>query len=318
MRVFISGGAGFIGSHLANRLHERGHAVRALDDLSSGDPAHLDSGINLTRGDVRDIPKLWSLLQGVDVVYHLAARVSVPASVLYPGEYNNVNVGGTVALLEACRDVGVPRVILTSSATVYGDQTAQPVHEDLPTQPAVPYAVSKVAAEQYLFNISKLSGFEAVTLRIFNAYGPGQQLPPVHAPAIPQFVHQILGGGSVVVFGDGSQSRDFVYIDDVVEALVQAATAPDIDQQIINVGSGTETAVSTLIDQIAMVAGKKANTLYNTESSGGIARLVADISKAERLLGYVPSIDLATGLERLLAQDPFFQSTHMAQLVPAH
>jgi len=304
MRVLITGGAGFIGSHLANQLHQRGHFVRVLDDLSSGDPAALDSGINLTRGDVRDIPKLWSLLQGVEVVYHLAARASVPASVLYPREYNDVNVGGTVALLEACRDVGPRRVILASSATVYGNQAQQPAHEELPTHPAVPYAVSKVAAEQYLFNIGALSGFETVALRIFNVYGPGQPLPPVHAPVIPQFMHQIIGGGSVVVFGDGSQSRDFVYIADVVEALISAATAPSIDQQIINVGSGQETTVDQLIEQMAQTVGAKANVLYNTETSGGIARLVADLHKAHTLLHYQPSTDLATGLQKLLVLDP--------------
>ena len=289
MRVLITGGAGFIGSHLANQLHERGHFVRVLDDLSSGDPAALDGGINLTRGDVRDIPKLWSLLQGVDVVYH------------------DVNVGGTVALLEACRDVGAPRVILASSATVYGNQQQQPIDEALPTHPAVPYAVSKVAAEQYLFNIGALSGFETVALRIFNAYGPGQPLPPVHAPVIPQFMHQIIGGGSVVVFGDGSQSRDFVYIDDVVEALISAATAPGIDQQIINVGSGQETTVDELIEQMAQTIGVKANVLHNTETSGGIARLVADLHKAQRLLQYEPSVDLALGLQKLLLLDPHLQ-----------
>lgn len=318
MRVFVSGGAGFIGSHLANQLHRRGHLVRILDDLSSGEPTMLADGINITRGDVRDIPKLWSLLQGIDVVYHLAARVSVPASVLYPREYNDVNVGGTVALLEACRDVGVQRVILTSSATVYGNQAEQPVHETLATQPAVPYAVSKVAAEQYLFTIGRLSNFETVALRIFNAYGPGQPLPPVHAPVIPQFVRQILGGGSVVVFGDGSQSRDFVYIDDVVEALIKAATAPAIDQQIINVGSGVETPVSTLIEQIASVTATKANVLYNNDSSGGIARLVADLRKARQLLAYEPSIDLATGLQKLLAEDPLLRSSRQSQLEAAH
>jgi UDP-glucose 4-epimerase len=267
---------------------------------------------------VRDVPKLWSLLQGVDVVYHLAARVSVPASVLYPREYNEVNVGGTVALLEACRDVGVERVILASSATVYGNQADQPIHEALPTHPTVPYAVSKVAAEQYLFTIGQLSGFETVALRIFNAYGPGQQLPPVHAPVIPQFMRQIIGGGSVVVFGDGSQSRDFVYIDDVVEALVRAATAPQVDQQIINVGSGVETPVRDLIAQMAAVVGTKANALYNGETSGGIARLVADLHKAQALLGYVPSVDLTTGLQKLLAEDPLFQGTGHAALLSTH
>ena len=238
MRILVTGGAGFIGVHLANRLHREGRLVRVLDNLSSGDPALLDSGINLTRGDVRDVPKLWSLLQGVDVVYHLAALVSVPASVLYPREYNDINVGGTVALLEACRDVGVRRVVFASSATVYGDQKVKPVSEELSPHPAVPYAVSKLAAERYLFTIGRLENFETVALRIFNAYGPGQPLPPAHAPVIPLFMHQILGGGSVVVFGDGAQSRDFVYIDDVVDALVSAGSATGVNQQVINVGSG--------------------------------------------------------------------------------
>ncbi|MCE7983331.1 MAG: NAD-dependent epimerase/dehydratase family protein [Caldilinea sp. CFX5] len=311
MRILITGGAGFIGSHLANQLHHQGHFVRVLDDLSSGDPTKLPTGINFSRGDVRDIPKLWSLLQGVEVVYHLAARVSVPASVLYPREYNDVNVGGTVALLEACRDVGVRRVILASSATIYGNQIQQPVHEEMAPQPTVPYAVSKLAAEQFLFIIGRLAGFETVALRIFNAYGPGQPLPPVHAPVIPQFMHQILGGGSVVVQGDGSQTRDFVFIDDVVKALMATADAAGVDQQIINIGSGLEITVNTLIERIAQTVERKANILYNRETSGGVARLVADLSKARRLLGYTPAVDIATGLQRLLQRDPLFRPAQM-------
>jgi UDP-glucose 4-epimerase len=307
MRILITGGAGFIGSHLANQLHQQGHFVRVLDDLSGGDPTKLTNGINFSRGDVRDIPKLWSLLQGVEVVYHLAARVSVPASVLYPREYNDVNVGGTVALLEACRDVGVRRVILASSATIYGNQAQQPVHEEMAPQPTVPYAVSKLAAEQFLFIIGRLAGFQTVALRIFNAYGPGQPLPPVHAPVIPQFMHQILGGGSVVVQGDGSQTRDFVYIDDVVKALMATAVAVGVDQQIINIGSGLEITVNALIERIAQSVDRKANILYNRETSGGVGRLVADLGKARRLLGYTPAVDMATGLQCLLQQDPLFR-----------
>ncbi len=311
MRILITGGAGFIGSHLANQLHLQGHFVRVLDDLSGGDPTRLTTGINLSRGDVRDIPKLWSLLQGVEVVYHLAARVSVPASVLYPREYNDVNVGGTVALLEACRDVGVRRVILASSATIYGNQAQQPVHEEMAPQPTVPYAVSKLAAEQFLFIIGRLAGFETVALRIFNAYGPGQPLPPVHAPVIPLFMHQILGGGSVVVQGDGSQTRDFVYIDDVVKALIATADAVGVDQQIINIGSGLEITVNALIERIAQSVDRKANILYNRETSGGVGRLVADLSKARRLLGYTPDVEMAAGLQRLLQQDPLFRPAQM-------
>jgi UDP-glucose 4-epimerase len=304
MKVLITGGAGFLGSHLANALHQAGNSVRVVDDLSSGDPTHLEPGINFTRGDVRDIPKLWTILPGVEVVYHLAARVSVPASVLYPHEYNDANVGGTVSLLEACRDVGVRRVVLASSATVYGNQPQQPVNETMLPRPAAPYAVSKVAAEQYLFNLGQLSGFETVALRIFNAYGPRQPLPPVHAPVIPQFVQQILGHGSVIVFGDGSQTRDFVYVDDVVTALTRAGVAPDVDRQIINIGSGEETSLDTLINLIAQAVGEKASVLYNRESSGGIRRLVADLSKAKQLLDYEPSTYLADGLRKLVEQEP--------------
>jgi UDP-glucose 4-epimerase len=314
MKLLITGGAGFIGSHLANQLHQRGHYVRVLDDLSSGDPTSLPSGINFNRGDVRDVPKLWTLLQGVDVVFHLAARASVPASLLYPREYNDVNVGGTVSLLEACRDVNVKRVVLASSATVYGDQSTHPVNETILPHPPAPYAVSKMAAEQYLFNLGRLYGFETVALRIFNAYGPGQPLPPVHAPVIPQFVQQIGGHGSVVVFGDGKQTRDFVYVDDVVDALISAAQAPNIDQQVINVGSGEETSLNSLISCIAATLGEKANVLYNDEVSGGIARLVADVSKAQRLLNYVPSIHLVDGLRKLVELDPRFHHTRRKQL----
>lgn len=305
LKVLITGGAGFIGNHLANELYKHGALVRVLDDLSSGDPAALDARVALSRGDVRDVPRLWSLLQGIDVVYHLAARVSVPASVLYPREYNDVNVGGTVALLEACRDVGtIKRVVLASSATVYGNQPAQPVNEMMAPLPAVPYAVSKLAAEQYLFTIGRQSGFETVALRIFNAYGPGQQAPPTHAPVVPQFARQILGRGSVVVNGDGTQTRDFVYIDDVIDALRSAGQATGVDGQIINIGSGEEIAINDLIAQIAAIARTGANVLYNREASGGIARLVADIRKARDLLNFRPRTRLETGLRTLLATDP--------------
>lgn len=306
MRVLITGGAGFIGVHLANQLVRRGAAVRVLDDLSSGDPAGLSPSVNFNRGDVRDVPKLWSLLQGVDVVFHLAARVSVPASVLYPREYNDVNVGGTVALLEACRDVGVKRVVLASSATVYGDQPSWPITEDMPPNPAVPYAVSKLAAERYLFTIGRLSGFETVALRIFNAYGPGQPLPPTHAPVIPLFMQQIIGRGSVIIFGDGRQTRDFVYIDDVVDALITAATASNIDQEVINVGSGQETSLLQLVDTICSVVNAHANVIENCEASGGIRHLVADLTKARQLLKYKPRTQLVDGLRKFYEQDARF------------
>ncbi|HRJ43781.1 MAG: NAD-dependent epimerase/dehydratase family protein [Caldilineaceae bacterium] len=307
MRILITGGAGFIGSHLANHLYSQGHYVRVLDDMTSGDPDRLHPEIYVKRGDVRDIPTLWSLLQGVDVVYHLAALVSVPASILYPRDYNDVNVGGTVALLEACRDVGIGRVVLASSATIYGEQPHQPVNEDARPAPSAPYAVTKMAAENYLFTMGALMGFEAVSLRIFNAYGPGQPLPPTHGPVIPYLMQQVAQNGSAIIFGDGEQTRDFVYIDDVVQALAVAGIAANVDRQIINIGCGQETSINQAAEAIGQVLGKRPRLLHNREKSGGTPRLVADIAKAHILLDFQPRVQLASGLEMLYRNDPLFK-----------
>ncbi len=306
MRFLITGGAGFIGSALANRLVRNGHHVRVIDDLSAGDPARLSPNVSFTRGDVSDKPKLWRLLNNVDCVYHLAARVSVPESILYPREYDAVNVGGTVALMEAMRDAGVQRVVLASSGAIYGEQPRQPVTENMTPHPTSPYAVSKLAAEYYVSTIGKLWGIETVALRIFNAYGPGQPIPPTHPPVIPQFVKQALGGGSLVVLGDGKQTRDYVYIDDVVEAMVAAATAQGLDRQVINVGSGRETSVNNLVRAIERATGREAQVLHVRAEDGGVSRLVADLTGAQQRLKYEPQIDLETGLKFLLERDPQF------------
>jgi UDP-glucose 4-epimerase len=200
----------------------------------------------------------------------------------------------------------IKRLVLVSSATVYGDHARQPVDESMATFPAVPYAVSKVSAEQYLFTMGRLSRFETVALRVFNAYGPGQPLPPTHAPVIPHIMQQILGKGSVVVYGDGKQTRDFVYIDDVVDALISAGVAQGVDRQIINVGSGVETSINSLAATISAITGLKADLIYNHEAGGGLARLVADLSKAKQLLGYAPRTGLEAGLRKLLESDPIF------------
>src|SRR5512137_2192045 len=208
MNFLVTGVAGFLGTALANRLAREGHQVRGLDDLSTGDPSRLEPGVHFTRGDVNDRPKLWTLLQEVDCVYHLAARVSVPESVLYPREYNASNVGGTVSLMEAIRDVGIRRVVLASSGAIYGDQEAQPLSEGQAPRPLSPYAVSKLAAEYYIRTIGTLWGIETVSLRIFNAYGPGQRLPASHPPVVPYLLRQAVRSGTMVVNGDGSQTRD--------------------------------------------------------------------------------------------------------------
>jgi UDP-glucose 4-epimerase len=307
MNFLITGAAGFLGSSLANQLAREGHQVRGIDDLSTGDPQALVPDVHFTRGDVSDRPKLWTLLQEVDVVYHLAARVSVPESVLYPRDYNNVNVGGTVALMEAMRDVGVRRVVLASSGAVYGDLGVQTLTESITPNPRSPYAVSKLAAEYYVRTIGGLWGIETVSLRIFNAYGPGQHLPASHPPVVPHYLKQALRGGTLVAHGDGSQTRDYVYVDDVISALVAAATAPNINGLVINVGSGVETSIRDLIKTVLEVTGGKAEVIYNAQTSGGVSHMRADITLAQEKLSYRPSIKLDEGLRLTIKRDPRFK-----------
>ena len=307
MNFLITGAAGFLGSSLANQLSREGHLIRGLDDLSTGDPNALGPDVHFTRGDMSDRPKLWTLLQEVDVVYHLAARVSVPESILYPRDYNNVNVGGTVALMEAMRDVGVRRVVLASSGAVYGDLAEQPLRESVIPNPSSPYAVSKLAAEYYVRTIGGLWGIETVSLRIFNAYGPGQHLPASHPPVVPHYLKQAQRGGTLVAHGDGNQTRDYVYVDDVVSALVAAATAPNVNGTMINVGSGKETSIRELIKCVQDVTGSNAEVIYSSKTSTGVSRLCADLTLAKEKLNYRPSIELADGLRLTLRRDPRFK-----------
>ncbi|HMZ06629.1 MAG TPA: NAD-dependent epimerase/dehydratase family protein [Anaerolineales bacterium] len=307
MNFLITGAAGFLGSSLANHLAREGHQVRALDDLSTGDPKVLAPDVHFTRGDVSDRPKLWTLLQEVDVVYHLAARVSVQESILYPRDYNAVNVGGTVALMEAMRDVGVKRVVLASSGAVYGDMSDGGLKETDIAIPRSPYAVSKLSAEYYVRTIGSLWNIETVSLRIFNAYGPGQHLPPSHPPVVPHYLRQALRGGTLVAHGDGGNTRDYIYVDDVVSAMMAAATAPNVNGLVINIGSGQETSIKDLIRLVLDVTYSKANVVYNSQTSGGVSRMKADISLAKDKLRFVPSIGLEEGLRLTLQRDPRFK-----------
>lgn len=310
MNFLVTGAAGFLGSALANRLAQDGHTVHGLDDLSAGDPARLSERVLFTRGDVNDRPKLWTLLQGVECVYHLAARVSVPESVLYPREYNAVNVGGTVSVMEAMRDAGVKRVVLVSSGAVYGEQATQPLHEGLTPDPRSPYAVSKFCAEVYVRTIGMLWGIETVALRVFNAYGPGQPLPASHAPVVPRFIKQALSGGSLVAHGDGAQTRDYVFVDDVVEALMTASTAQTINRLVINVGSGEETSVRDLARLVAEATGRRVEPLFGKAESSGVSRMRADLTLAAQKLNFRPRVSLPEGLRLILERDLRFQEAN--------
>mgnify|MGYP001828838383 CR=1 FL=1 len=303
MNFLITGVAGFLGAALANKLAREGHQVRGIDDLSTGNPQALSPDVHFTRGDVNDRPKLWTLLQDVDCVYHLAARVSVQESVLYPREYNAANVGGTVSLMEAMRDVGVRRVVFISSGAVYGDQDPQPLQEDIHPNPRSPYAVSKLAAEYYVRTIGDLWGMETVSLRVFNAYGPGQPLPASHPPVIAQFLRQVMRSGTLVVHGEGKQTRDYVFVDDVVRCMIAASTTSDINGLVINVGSGTETSIREIVRLVLQESGGDAEVVYSPRTNPGVSRMCADLTLAKKVLGYQPGVALEDGIRLTLGRD---------------
>ena len=302
MNFLITGGAGFLGAALSNRLLRQGHHVRVLDDLSTGNPNALDPEVHFTRGDINDRPKLWTLLQDIDCVYHMAARVSVPESILFPRDYTAVNVVGTVNLMEAARDAGTPKVVLASSGAVYGEQKQPVLTEDLAPRPGSPYAVSKLSSEWYVRTIGALSGIQTLCLRIFNAYGPGQHIPASHPPVIPNFIRQSLQNGTLVFHGDANQNRDYVYVDDVVNALVAAASAQGVNGMVINVGSGSETSIRDLANVVIKVTGGNPEEVYNTRISGGVSRMCADLTLAKEKLDYIPLVPLEMGI-RLTLED---------------
>ena len=247
MNFLITGAAGFLGSNLANFLVREGHQVRGLDDLSTGDPAILSPDVLFTRGDVNDRPKLWTLLQDVDCVYHLAARVSVPESVLYPREYNATNVGGTVSLMEAMRDVGVRRVVFISSGAVYGDQGDTAAAGKRHPQPALALcrlqAGGRILRAHHRRPVGHRNRQPAGLQRLWAGPAPARLAPAGH----PNYLRQALRGGTLVMHGDGAQTRDYVYVDDVVSAMIAAATAPNINHLVINIGSGVETSIRDLV-----------------------------------------------------------------------
>jgi UDP-glucose 4-epimerase len=215
--------------------------------------------------------------------------------------------------MEAMRDVGVKRVVFISSGAVYGDQAEQPLIETAIPYPNSPYAVSKLAAEYYVRTIGDLWGIETVSLRVFNAYGPGQRLPPSHPPVIPNFLKQAAHSGTLVMYGEGHQTRDYVFVDDVVNAMIAASTAPDIDNLVINIGSGTEMSIRELVKLVMDVTGVKAEVISNKQNDPGVSRMCADLSLARRKLGYKPHFSLSEGLRLTVERDSRFHQEAAAQ-----
>jgi UDP-glucose 4-epimerase len=300
MNVLVTGGAGFIGSNLVRRLQGGGDSVRILDDLSTGSAANLKDlaeEVELIEGDVRNVETVRRALDGVEIVYHLAAVPSVARSVEDPVTSHEVNVNGTFNVLDASRLGGVRRVVFASSAAVYGETPGLPRHEDLPAAPVSPYGANKLAGEAYCRSFSRVYGLEAVSLRFFNVFGPRQNPASEYASAVPRFVSGMMAGEAPTVFGDGLQSRDFVFVENIVEACTLAAGAgEDAVGQCINVGGGQRTTVLELIRSLNEILGTSLEPVFAPPRPGDVRDSEASIEKAQQLLGYRP---LATTMEGL-------------------
>ncbi|MCZ6464985.1 MAG: NAD-dependent epimerase/dehydratase family protein [Proteobacteria bacterium] len=299
--ALVTGGAGFIGSHIVDRLVADRWSVRVLDDFSSGREENLArSGreIELIRGDLCDPGTLEAATRGVEVIFHEGAIPSVPRSVADPRGTNAVNLEGTLGVLEAARRNGVRRVVLAASAAAYGDVDLLPLVESGPVRPLSPYALQKYGSELYCTLYASLYGLETVALRYFNVYGPRQDPASDYAAAIPLFVSAALEDRGVTVFGDGEQSRDFVYIDDVVEANLRAAAAPatSASGRVTNVASGRRTTVNELIEVLSDCVGHPIPVTHDAPRVGDIRHSWAEVSLARELLGWAPSRTLAEGL----------------------
>ena len=303
-RVLVTGGAGFIGSHLVDRLVSESFEVVVLDDLSSGRienlKHHLDNGdIVLVRGDVRNKDIVWKVVKGVDVVFHLAAVVSVPVSVENPVLVEGVNVGGTLNVLRACVDLGVKRFVFAGSCAVYGEGHGVPRCEDDVLDPISPYAVSKLAGEFYCRVFYRVYGLETVVLRYFNVYGPRQVYGP-YSGVISIFINRLLRGEPPVIFGDGNQVRDFVFVEDVVEATLLAMFSKNAVGGVFNVGSGRCTSVNELAKLLIELMGVDVEPVYSDPRPGDIRYSCADISRAKEVLGFEPKVSLKEGLLRTI------------------
>jgi UDP-glucose 4-epimerase len=303
-RVLVTGGAGFIGSHLVERLLAQGHPVRVLDNFSTGHPGNLPfaarhgSALEVVEGDVRELPVVERAATGVSVIYHQAALRSVPRSVADPLGANAHNVTGTLHVLEAARRAGVRRVVYASSSSVYGSRPDLPKREDQAPAPISPYAVSKVAGEYYGAVWSQLYGVEAVGLRYFNVFGPRQDPKSEYAAVIPRFILWALGGEPLEVHGDGHQSRDFTYVDNVVDVSVLAANAEGVGGEVFNVGCGERTSLLQVIARLEALLGRRLERRHTPSRAGDVAHTLADINKAKRLLGYIPQVGFDEGFRR--------------------
>ncbi|GIX46167.1 MAG: UDP-glucose 4-epimerase-like protein [Candidatus Tectimicrobiota bacterium] len=308
----VTGGAGFIGSHLVEGLLRRGHRVRVLDDFATGTPHNLQAveaqlaregipyALEVVEGSILDPQAVAAAMAGIDYVFHQAALPSVAFSLQDPLRSNRVNVEGTLCVLLAARDAGVRRLIYAGSSSAYGDSPELPKREDLPPNPLSPYAVAKLTGEHYCRLFTQLYRLETVTLRYFNVFGPRQNPDSQYAAVIPKFITALLRHEPLPLFGDGLQSRDFTYVDNVVHGNLLAMTAPEVAGQVLNVANGSRTTLRQLIAYLEELTGRRAEVAVLPPRPGDVRHSQADITRAKTLLGFEPLVDVKEGLARTL------------------
>jgi nucleoside-diphosphate-sugar epimerase len=298
MRILVTGGAGFIGSHLVEELIYRGHTVRVFDNFSTGTRKNVElfhGNVEVLEGDLRDADSVKTAVRDVEQIFHLAAFISVPQSIADPEACFSVNVGGTVSLLEAARRSGVRKVVLSSSTAVYGDTDVFPTTEETLLQPLSPYAVSKQVNEIYARLYTQVMGLPVSSLRYYNVYGPRQRPDSPYAAAIPIFIRQMAAGKPITIFGDGKQSRDFIFVKDVVRANLLAADS-DSAGESLNVCTGHETSLIDLLEELSEIAPRPPKVRFDAPRNGDIYRSVGSPEKAALALGFRAETSLAKGL----------------------
>ena len=301
MKALVTGGGGFIGSNVVRALLAKGDDVRVLDNFSTGSRANLaglENDVQLVEGDLRSYERVHAAVRDAEVVFHQGALPSVPRSVQDPLTTTAVNIEGTLNVLLAARDEGVRRIVNASSSSVYGNTGSLPRVETQAPDPISPYAVAKLAAERFCTSFSRVYGMEIVSLRYFNVFGPRQDPTSQYSAVVPRFIRAIADGEAVTIYGDGEQSRDFTFVDNVVGANLLAADAPDVGGEILNVATGGSVTVNALADAIGLMLGKPVEKVYEPAREADVQASWADVEAANRLLGYEPRVDFDDGLRR--------------------
>ena len=292
----VTGGAGFIASHISEALVSRGHRVRVVDDFSTGYERNIREGVEFVKGDLADPAVATSAVQGMEYVLHQAAIPSVPRSVDRPAESHRANVDALLNLLIASRDAGVKRLVFAGSSSVYGDTEVLPKTETMATNPLSPYALQKLMGEMYGQMFTRLYGFETVTTRYFNVFGPRQDPGSPYSGVISLFIKALHEGTRPVIYGDGEQTRDFTYVTNVVDGVLRAAETPGVSGHVFNVATSSRISLNQLLETLKKIFGSNVEPIYKDARTGDVRDSQADISKAEKMLGYKPIVGLEDGL----------------------